>query len=95
MEKTINIIVAIVVIAATAFGLYTLQQFSLRSKELDKKRSDNLEQQKQINDLIIEKLKSNEIDLMTTDQCQLSYEHPSKNGKTKTKREAKREVEKK
>lgn len=64
MRNTIIIIAGVVVIAAMAFFVYTIQQSEIRKKELDKKMSDNLEQQKQINELIRKKLESNELNVV-------------------------------
>lgn len=85
MEKVINIIVGIVVVAFTGYAFYLIQQKNIRDKELDKKSSDNLQQQKEINELIIEKLKNGKINLMSIDQnCYV--EKPSANGKSKRKK---------
>lgn len=64
MEKALNIIVGIVIIAAFSYVIYLANQKNMRSKELDKKLSDNLDSQKEINKLIIEKIKSGELNLM-------------------------------
>lgn len=67
MKNTIQIIAGIVVIAVGCWFAYIMNQESLRKKELDKKYSDNLELQKQINTILKEKLEKNEIGLMTAD----------------------------
>lgn len=63
MRDTIIIIAGVVVIAAAGFFCYTIQQAQIRQKELDKKTSDNLQQQKEINELIKQKLEANELTL--------------------------------
>lgn len=84
MEKAINIIIAVVVIGVFSFIAYTFHQESLRSKELDKKRSDNLDDQKEINKLLKEKIASGEINIISVDTCTLSsLKAPSANGKKK------------
>jgi preprotein translocase subunit YajC len=68
MEKTINIIVAIVIVAAVAFFIYTTQREQIRKKEIEKKLSDNLNQQKEINEIILEKLKSGDLNVVGFDK---------------------------
>lgn len=84
MEKAINIFVGIVIVSVACFGCYLIQQANIRQKELDKKRSDTLEQQKEINSLIIEKIKDGSINLMSTDQMKFC-QAPSSNGNKKRK----------
>lgn len=67
MKNTIQIIASLVVIAVGCWFAYIMNQESLRKKELDKKYSDNLELQKQINTLLKDKLEKGEIGLMTSD----------------------------
>lgn len=90
MEKAINIIVGIVVIAAAAFFCYSIQQEQLRRKEIDKKMSDNLQDQKEINKIIKEKLDSGKLNLMGLDEkgghVFAKATLPSANGKKKNKK---------
>lgn len=76
MRDTIVIIAGVVVIAAAGFFCYTIQQAQVRQKELDKKQSDNLQQQKEINELIKQKLETNELSLT-------GYKKPKKKEKEK------------
>ena len=83
MKNTIVIICGIVIIAVTAFFAYIIQQASQRQKELDKKQSDNLQQQKEINEIIKQKLESNEMNVVIKT---LKENLPSANGKSKSKK---------
>lgn len=86
MKNTIQIIAAIVVIAALSYVTYLTYQDNIRKKELDKKMSDNLDKNKEINDLIIQKLKSGEINLFMQDTSKKVFSHNSPTGKKRAKK---------
>lgn len=86
MKNTIQVIAAIVVIAALSYVTYLAYQDNIRKKELDKKMSDNLDKNKEINDLIIEKLKNGEINLFLQDTNKKVFSHNSPTGKKRVKK---------
>ena len=93
MKNTVQIIAAVVIIAVVSYLGYITYQDNIRRKELDKKLSDNLDDAKDINKLIKEKLDSNELSLSINDGGKYQFvKQPSKNGKAKTKSDAKKEV---
>lgn len=75
MEKTVTIIVGIIVIALCSYMGYTIHQSELRKKELDKKKSDCLDKEKEYLELI--KYRA---------ELSMPKTTPSANGKTKNKK---------
>lgn len=89
IEKTISticiILITCIIIVTCAYEIYDIKQASLRKKELDKKRSDCLQQEHEINESILKKLQSNELNVVGFDENENRLF-----GKTKTKRIAKK-----
>lgn len=86
MKNTLQVIAALVVIGVASWFAYLMNQQSLRKKELDKKYSDNLDIQKQINTILKEKLENKEISLMSTDGQKFSSNGKEKNKTIKLKK---------
>lgn len=86
MRNVILIIAGIVAIAAFSYLSYMLYGSELRKKELDKKASDILDEQKAINAIIKSKLESGEINTISpgTVKAGMEFSHSS-NGKKKNK----------
>lgn len=86
MKNTLIVITAIVIIASTCYLTYIANQDNLRKKELDKKMSDGLDDQKEINKLIRKKLESNELNIISISEEKTGQYSFSSNGKDKKKR---------
>lgn len=81
MKNALQIIAAVVVIAVLSYVGYITYQDQIRKKELDKKLSDNLSDQKDINKLIKEKLENGTLNIMIPERVN-GYNFSS-NGKDK------------
>lgn len=81
MKNALNIISSVVLIAAICFVVYLNNQANLRKKEIDKKISDSIDEQKEINKIIKKKLLNNEISL----NIKLNDSDITLNGKAKKK----------
>lgn len=81
MEKAVNIICAVVIITVFSFMGYFGYQSNLRAKELDKKKSDCLDKEKELLDLAKKKIEEEGIRIVVS-----SIAKPSSNGHKKEKK---------